>query len=65
MNPYEADISPSFVNICSLAGVVIGNSSYSCINATYSRDEQEGDDPAASAEIYEASSQVTCLVYSL
>ena len=32
---------------------------------TYSRDEQEGDDPAASAEIYEASSQVTCLVHSL
>ena len=32
---------------------------------TDSRDEQEGDDPAASAEIHETSSQVTCLVQTL
>jgi hypothetical protein len=65
VNAYEANNSPFFANTSSLAGVVIGNSSYPYINMTYSRDEQEGDDPAASSEIYEASSQVTCLVYLL
>lgn len=32
------------------------------INIAYNRDEQEGDDPAATAEIHEMSQEVTCLV---
>jgi hypothetical protein len=43
---------------------MIGNSSYHPIATANRRDEQEGEDLSASAEIYEASSQVTCLVSS-
>jgi hypothetical protein len=57
--------SLSCVSIFNSVAAAIGSSSCHVVDPAYSRDEQEGDDPAASAEIYEASSQVTCLVSCL
>jgi hypothetical protein len=61
----HADDSPCSVSTSNLVDAVTGSSSSPSRNVTYGRDEQEGDDPAASAEIHETSTEVTCLVHYL